>query len=111
MSGGTGVMIGDAVNIAALEKIKKPLKVVAPGKPIPWSFRSEEETTLEFVASEHVEVNGRKVAVKHYSSNRNASLCMDYQFWTHHQALYRRKFQIRPGEFQTIPKNNPRTAG
>jgi hypothetical protein len=75
VSGGTGVLIADAVNIAALEQIKKPLKVIAPSKPIPWSFRSEEEATLEFVASEHVDVNGTKVAVKHYrSNNRNASL-------------------------------------
>src|ERR1700726_1380454 len=36
VSGGTGVMIGDAINIAALETIGKPLTVIAPDKPIPW---------------------------------------------------------------------------
>jgi len=109
VSGGTGVMIGDAVNIAALEKIKKPLKVVAPGKPIPWSFRSEEETTLEFVASEHVDVNGRKVAVKHYSSNnRNASLDVwTTNFWTHHQALYRRNSKFVLASFKQYRKIIP----
>jgi hypothetical protein len=77
VSGGTGVMIGDAVNVAVLERVKKPgqtLTVVAPDKPIPWSFRSAEESSFEFVASEQVEVNSTKVAVKHYSSSqRNTS--------------------------------------
>jgi hypothetical protein len=76
VSGGTGVMIGDAVNVAALEKVKKPgqtLTVVAPSKPIPWSFRSEDESSLEFIASEQVELNGMKVAVKHYGSNHRGA--------------------------------------
>lgn len=76
VSGGTGVLIGDAVNVAALEKVKKAgqtLTVVAPSKPIPWSFRSEEGSSLEFIASEQVEVNGMKVAVKHYSSSQRSA--------------------------------------
>ncbi len=67
VSGGSGVMIGDAVNIAKLQAIGKPLTVIAPDKPIPWSFRSGEETSFEFVASETMELNGKKIAVKHYS--------------------------------------------
>lgn len=77
ISGGTGVMIGDAVNVAALERVRKPgqtLRVIAPSKPIPWSIRSEEESFFEFVASETLDMNGAKVAVKHYnSSTKNES--------------------------------------
>jgi hypothetical protein len=72
VSGGTGVLIGDAVNVAALERVRKPgqtLKVVAPSKPIPWSIRSEEESSFEFVASETLDMNGAKIAVKHYNSS------------------------------------------
>jgi len=39
-------MIGDAVNVAALEAIKKPLTVIAPDKPTPWGFRSAEELSF-----------------------------------------------------------------
>lgn len=67
VSGGSGVMIGDAINIAALQSIGKPLTVVAPTKPIPWSFRSAEESSLNFVGLESAEIQGTKVAVKHYT--------------------------------------------
>lgn len=70
VSGGSGVMIGDAVNVATLKAIKPPLqdlKVMAPSKPIPWTFKSPEESSVEFVASESMELNGTKVAVTHYS--------------------------------------------
>ena len=72
VSGGTGFMIGDAVNIANLQAIKTPaqtLTIVAPTKPISWGFRSPKESSLEFVARESQELNGTKIAVKHYSSS------------------------------------------
>lgn len=68
VSGGTGVMIGDAVNVAKLEALKKPLTVIAPGKPLPWNLTTTEESLFEFVASESKEVDGTKVAVRHYAS-------------------------------------------
>jgi len=71
VSGGSGVMIGDAINIAALRSIGKPLTVVAPTKPIPWSFRSAEESSLNFVGLESVEIQGAKVAVRHYTLTAN----------------------------------------
>jgi hypothetical protein len=66
VSGGSGVMIGDAVNVARLEAIKKSLTVIAPDKPIQWGFRPAEKSPLEFIASEIMELDGTKVAVKHY---------------------------------------------
>jgi len=79
VSGGSGVMIGDAVNVAALEAIKKPLTVIAPDKPTPWGFRSAEELSFEFVASETMELNGTQVAVKHYASTDKKK---PGSFWT-----------------------------
>lgn len=67
VSGGSGVMIGDAINIAALQSIGKPLTVIAPTKPISWSFRSAEESSLNFVGLEAGEVQGAKITLKHYS--------------------------------------------
>jgi len=67
VSGGSGVMIGDAINIAALQSIGKPLTVIAPGKPILWSFRSAEESSLNLVGLESTEFQGSKIAVKHYT--------------------------------------------
>jgi hypothetical protein len=54
-------------------------------------------------------VNGRKVAVKHYSSNnRNASLDVwTTNFWTHHQALYRRNSKFVLASFKQYRKIIP----
>lgn len=68
VSGGSGVMIGDARNVALLETTGKPVHVVAPSKPIPWSFKSEEQAPIEFVASESLDIGGTKIAVRHYAS-------------------------------------------
>jgi hypothetical protein len=70
VSGGSGVMIGDAVSAAILEAMKTPsqtLVVVAPDKPIPWSFTSEPESSLQFVDAESIDLSGTKVATKHYA--------------------------------------------
>ena len=69
VSGGSGVMIGDAINIAALQSIGKPLKIIAPDKPIPWSFRSAEESSVSFVGLESAQFQGSQVAVRHYTLN------------------------------------------
>lgn len=69
VSGGSGVMIGDAVSVAKLKEVQRPgqtLTVIAPDKPIPWDFSSDEDTTLEFAATESVDLNGVKVAARHY---------------------------------------------
>jgi len=71
VSGGSGVLIGDAINIAALQSIGKPLTVIAPDKPIPWSFRSAEESTINLVGLESAEFQGSKIAVKHYTLTGN----------------------------------------
>lgn len=71
VSGGSGVMIGDAINIAALQSIEKPLTVIAPDKPIAWTFRSAEESSLNFVGLESTELQGSKIAVKHYMLSGN----------------------------------------
>jgi hypothetical protein len=75
VSGGSGVMIGDAINIAALQSIGKALTVVAPTKPIAWSFRSAEESSLNLIGLESTEFQGTKIAVKHYmlTSDKNPS--------------------------------------
>jgi hypothetical protein len=68
--GGTAVMLGDAVNIAKLEAIQRPgqtLNVIAPNKPIAWKLSTKEESPLELVGTETLEINGTKVAVKHYT--------------------------------------------
>jgi hypothetical protein len=70
VSGGSAVMIGDAVNVARLEAVKTPgqtLTVIAPNKPIPWDFASDEESPLEFIGIESLDVSGTKVAAKHYT--------------------------------------------
>ena len=70
VSGGSGVLIGDAVSVAKLKAVQRPgqtLTVIAPDKPIPWDFDSEEESVLEFVATEQFDFNGAKLAVRHYT--------------------------------------------
>lgn len=83
VSGGSGVMIGDAVNVGKLQAIQKneghfPLTVIAPDKPIPWRFRTE-EGSLVFVASESIELNSTKVAGRHYVSTDGKE---SFDFWT-----------------------------
>ncbi len=77
VSGGSAVMIGDAINVAKLEAIRatgQTLVVMAPDKPIAWGFSSDEESPLQFVATENLEVNGTKVAARHYTlTNGNAA--------------------------------------
>jgi hypothetical protein len=68
VSGGSGVMIGDALNMAALQSTGKPITFVGPDKPTPWSFSSADRESLQFIASETAELQGEKVAVKHYAS-------------------------------------------
>jgi hypothetical protein len=72
VSGGSGVLIGDALNIALLQatskSLNKPLTVVAPDRPIPWRFRSDAGSVMEFVASETAELDGTRVAVRHFAS-------------------------------------------
>lgn len=63
-------LTGGAANMAHLEKGKVPLSVVSVaggGKGKDCDLSSEDEGTLEFVATESLEVAGTKVAVKHYS--------------------------------------------
>jgi hypothetical protein len=70
VSGGSAVMIGDAVSVAKLEAVKTPgqtLTVIAPDKPIPWGFSSDEESPLEFIGIESLDVGGAKLAAKHYT--------------------------------------------
>lgn len=76
ISGGTGFMIGDAINVAALQKVTKPgqVKVVAPQSPTAWSIKSEDETIFELIASEKFDIDGTKVAVKHYSTSDGEKL-------------------------------------
>jgi hypothetical protein len=75
--GGTAVMLADAVNIASLEALKMPgrtLTVVAPEKPIPWELSVNEESPLELVGTETMDLNNNKIVVKHYTfgNDRNA---------------------------------------
>jgi len=67
VSGGSGVMIGDTVNVATLQGTGKPITFIGPDKPIPWSFSSEVEDSLKFVASETMSLEGKDIAVKHYA--------------------------------------------
>jgi hypothetical protein len=70
VSGGSGVMIGDAVSVAKLKAVQQPgqkLFVVAPSKPIPWDFNTDETSPLEFVGSESVDLEGTKVSTRHYT--------------------------------------------
>lgn len=67
--GGTAVMLGDAVNIAKLQAVMRPgqtLSVLAPGKPIPWELSIKEESPLEMIGKETIEINKTEIAVKHY---------------------------------------------
>lgn len=71
VSGGSGVMIGDAVNVAALRATNLPkekINVIAPQKPIPWSFKPDEGMALEPPSKDSLEVKGIKLAVKHFVS-------------------------------------------
>jgi TonB family protein len=68
--GGTAVMLGDAVNVAALEAVKAPgqtLGVVAPTKPIGWEVRVKEESQLELIGTETLDMFGSKISTKHYA--------------------------------------------
>jgi len=70
VTGGTTVLINDLVGLAALEKLKQPgqsVTEVVPGAPVPWKFNSEEESPLELVGTETMDLNGTKVSVKHYA--------------------------------------------
>jgi hypothetical protein len=61
---------GDAVNVAKPEKAIQPNQkptVIAPDKPIPWEVSSDEESPLEFVGRETEDLNGTKVASRHYT--------------------------------------------
>ena len=67
--GGTAVMLGDAVNVARLQAVMRPgqtLNVVAPQKPIPWELSIKEESPLEIIGKETIEINKTEIAVKHY---------------------------------------------
>jgi hypothetical protein len=67
--GGSAVLIGDAVNIAKLRQtagVGDKLKVVAPDKPIPWKIYSDEESLLELVGPDNVQVDDKNVAAQHY---------------------------------------------
>jgi hypothetical protein len=58
------------VNVAKLEAIKRPgqtLTVVAPEKPIAWKLTTKEESQLELVNTEMLEIGGTKVATKRYA--------------------------------------------
>jgi hypothetical protein len=68
--GGTAVLIGDAVNVANLQAVKQPqqnLVVVASKKPTEWELYSNEESLVEMVGAGTVEVDGVKVAARHYT--------------------------------------------
>jgi TonB family protein len=65
--GGSAVMIGDAVNVAKLKGINKPLTVIAPNKPIVWKLSIKEESQLELVGVETLEMFGAKIQTKHYT--------------------------------------------
>jgi hypothetical protein len=68
--GGTAVLIGDAVNVAKLKAVRglgEKLTVIAPDKPVNWDLYSDEESLLELVDTTTVDVDGTKVAAKHYT--------------------------------------------
>jgi hypothetical protein len=68
--GGTAVLIGDAVNVAKLKEVQglnQKLTVFAPDKPTEWEVYSDEESLLELVGTETVEINGAKISVRHYT--------------------------------------------
>lgn len=70
VSGGTAVLIGDALNVARLKAIKGPdqkLTVIAPDKPVEWNLSSDEESLLEFAGTKTAEIDGIKTAAKHYT--------------------------------------------
>jgi hypothetical protein len=65
--GGTAVMLGDAVNVAGLQAAMRPgqtLNVVAPEKPISRELSVKEESPLEIIGKETIEINKTEIAVK-----------------------------------------------
>jgi hypothetical protein len=73
--GGTGVMIGDGVNLAALETLKRPITTFAPDKPIGWKLSVKETSSLQFIGTETMELSNTKIVVTHYTlgSSSNAT--------------------------------------
>jgi hypothetical protein len=73
--GGTAVMIGDAVAIATLESLKRPITATVPDKPLGWKLSTKEELPLQFVGTETMQFNDTKIVVSHYTlgSSSNAT--------------------------------------
>jgi hypothetical protein len=73
--GGTAVMIGDAVAVATLESLKRPITAIVPDKPIGWKLSIKEELLLQLVGTETMQFNNTKIVVTHYTlgSSSNAT--------------------------------------
>jgi hypothetical protein len=69
VTGGSASMLTDKLTTAALEAVKssnQTLTIFHPEHYTDWEFNSEEETLLEVVGKDEIEINGKKIIATHY---------------------------------------------
>lgn len=70
VTGGSALVLTDKLNIAALEAVKSPNQVVTavvPENYTEWEFDSDEETPVEVLGTEEIQMDSKKIAAEHYS--------------------------------------------